>query len=132
MTQHSQRAAIYDLSEAYISALRNDDLEGWLDTLSNDCVFLPPGYPAMNGKEAIRTWAKESTFDLYRTKLDLDFEEIEFVGSWAFAWGRFHQVLTPKAGGEPVEMKGKFLDVFRREESGRWALARAAFNLDEV
>lgn len=130
MSNESDRAAIYKQREAYNSSLKKGDLEGWLATLSHDCVFLPPSAPAVTGKDAVRRWAAETIFDPYHTELDFDFEELEFVGSSAFAWGRFEQTLAPKAGGETILLKGKFLDVFKRNEAGEWKLARCAFSPD--
>jgi ketosteroid isomerase-like protein len=84
----------------------------------------------MNGKDAVRMWAKETIFDLYDAKLDYDFEELEFTGSSAYAWGWFRQELNPKDGSPPLELRGKFLDVFRKNEAGEWKLARCAYSTD--
>lgn len=130
MSSESDRAAIYEHRDAYNDTLREGDVESWLATLSNDCVFLPPITPAVNGKDAVRKWVTETFFDPFHTELDYDFEELEFVGSWAFGWGWFQQTLTPKAGGDVVQVRGKFLDVFRRGEDGKWLLARVSFNTD--
>jgi uncharacterized protein (TIGR02246 family) len=130
MTNESDQAAIYHHREAYNSTLKEGNVEGWLSTLSDDCVFLPPGLPAMNGKEAIREWVTDAMFSQFHIELDYDFEELEFLGSSAFAWGWFEQTLSPKDGSEPLLMKGKFLDVFKRAEDGVWKLARCAYSTD--
>jgi uncharacterized protein (TIGR02246 family) len=130
MSSESDRSAIYEHRDAYNQTLRDGDVEGWLATLSDDCVFLPPASPAANGKDAVRKWATETIFDPFHVGLDYDFEELEFVGSWAFGWGWFQQTLTPKAGGDVVQVRGTFLDVFRQEADGKWLLARVSFNTD--
>jgi len=130
MAHEPDRAELYQHREAYNGTLMAGDLEGWLATLSDDCVFLAPGMPALNGKEAIRKWAGESMFDVFHVELDYDFENIESAGSTVHAWGWFHQTLTPKAGGEPLVTRGKFLDVFKPDHSGEWKLARCAYSAD--
>jgi len=130
MAHETDRAALYQHREAYNGTLKAGDLEGWLATLSDECVFMVPGLPALNGKDAIRSWAREYMFDVFDVELDYDFEDLEFVGSTAQAWGWFHQTLTPKAGGEALVTRGKFLDVFKPDERGEWKLARCAFNAD--
>ena len=130
MVNESDRAALYEHRVAYNGTLKAGDLEGWLDTLTDNCVFLAPGAPALNGKEAIRTWAKETMFDVFDIQLDYDFEDVEFAGSTAQAWGWFRQTLTPKDGSEPVEIRGKFLDVFKPDFTGEWKLARCAYSAD--
>ena len=112
MTNEPDWAALYEHRVAYNGTLKAGDLEGWLATLTDDCVFLAPGVPALNGKDAIREWARESMFSLFDIHLDYDFEDVEFAGSMAQAWGWFQQTLTPKDGSEALEIRGKFLDVF--------------------
>ena len=130
MTSESDRAAIYEHRDAYNGTLREGDLEGWLATLSDDCVFLPPAMPAVKGKDAVRQWAKETIFDPFNSELEYDFEELEFAGSSAFGWGWYRHTLTPKDGSEVVQLRGKFMDIFRREEDGEWILARVSFSTD--
>jgi uncharacterized protein (TIGR02246 family) len=130
MANESDRAAIYDHRIAYNGTLKAGNLEGWLDTLTDDCVFLAPGVPPLNGKDAVRAWAGESMFNVFDIELDYDFEELEFAGDSAQAWGWFHQTLTPKGGGEALEIRGKFLDVFKTNQQGEWKLARCAYSAD--
>ncbi len=130
MSNEEHRSALYDHRDAYNGSLKKGDLEGWLDTLTDDCVFMGPGSPALNGKEAVRRWARDEMLGAFDVELDYDFEETEFLGSTATGWGWFRQTLTPKAGGEPVLISGKFLDVFKQDEQGQWRLARCAYSPD--
>jgi uncharacterized protein (TIGR02246 family) len=130
MSNEASRAKLYEHRVAYNGTLKAGDLEGWLATLTDDCVFLAPGVPALNGKDAVRQWAQESMFSLFDIELDYDFEDVEFLGSTVQAWGWFQQTLTPKDGGEPLEIRGKFLDVFKADPRGEWKLARCAYSAD--
>ena len=117
--------------ETYNSSLHAGDLETWMGTLTDDCVWLMPGSPALVGKEQIRPVVEAAYFGPVTAELDWDFDELEMLGNWAFGWGWFNQTLTPKEGGEPVNLTGKFLDVFRRDEDGVWRLARIAYSADQ-
>ena len=130
MDSSSDVAAISRHRDAYNGALKAGDVEGWLATLTDDCVFLPPGVPAVVGKDAVRTWSTESIFSDFNVDLEYDFDELEFQGPSAMAWGWFKQTLAPKAGGEAIVMKGKFLDVFKKAGDGEWKLARCAYSPD--
>jgi ketosteroid isomerase-like protein len=129
MESNPDRAAIYGHRDAYNQALRDGDLEGWLATLTDDCVVMAAGIPAVVGKDAVRQWAADSLFT-FAVELEYDFEELEFVGARCLAWGWFRQTLTPKDGTDPVELRGKFLDVFHQQPDGGWLLARVAFSTD--
>ena len=130
MSNDADRQPLYDHRELYNSTLKARDLEGWLATLSDDCVFLAPGAPPLNGKEAVRQWARDEMFKPFDIHLDYDFEAVEFVGSSAQAWGWFEQTLTPKDGSEPLEIRGKFLDVFNTDPDGSWKLTWCAYSPD--
>lgn len=130
MTTATDTAAIYRHRDAYNDTLRESDLEGWLATLTDDCVFMAPGIPAVRGKDAIRKWAAETFFQPFHNELEYDFEDLHFTDAWAHGWGWYKQTLTPKDGGEAVHMVGKFLDVFERQPGGEWLLARVSFSTD--
>jgi uncharacterized protein (TIGR02246 family) len=101
-----------------------------MSTLTDDCVWLMQGSPALVGKEQIRPVVEATYFGPVTVQLDWEFEELEMLGDRAIGWGWFDQTLTPKEGGEPVNIVGKFLDVFRRNNDGEWQLACISFNAD--
>ena len=130
MTNESDRAGLDRQGAEYTRALVEGDLEGWLATLTDDCIFFPPGTPAVKGKEAVGRWAKESILDVFNVGFEFGYEDHDITGSSASAWGWYKQELSPKDGGETLHFTGKFIDVFRREESGGWKLHWCCFNTD--
>jgi uncharacterized protein (TIGR02246 family) len=130
MSREPNREGLYEHRAAYNGTLKTGDLEGWLGTLTDDCVFLAPGVPPLKGKDEVREWARDSMFRVFDIELDYDFEDVEFLGSTAQAWGWFHQTLAPKDGSDPMEIRGKFLDVFKMDAKGDWRLARCAYSAD--
>jgi ketosteroid isomerase-like protein len=124
-------AALEKARQEYITTCLEDNLEGLLDTFTDDAAFFPPDIPPVRGKEALRAWLKEDFFDLYRNELDFTFDEVEITGGWAWAVGPWSQRLTPKAGGGAIHQGGKFLDIFRRQDDGSWKFARLMFTVDQ-
>ncbi|MDA2931041.1 DUF4440 domain-containing protein [Acidobacteria bacterium AH-259-O06] len=126
----SDLEAINGLREEYIATANAGDVDGWLATLTDDAVFMPPNEPAVTGKEAIRSWVVKSFFDPFDIQLSLSHEEVEVAGDWAFVQGPFSYSLTPKAGGEVIEESGKFIDILKRQSDGSFKYARAIWNSD--
>ena len=101
-----------------------------MDTLADDCVFLPPNAPAVAGKDAVRQWASDNFFDVFDIGFRYGYEAYEILGDRAVARGWFDQTLDPKAGGDGIRMNEKFIDVFKRAPDGSWRLAWCSFNTD--
>jgi ketosteroid isomerase-like protein len=123
-------AAILKTATAYADAVNAGSLTRWAETLADDVVFQPPDQVQATGKNAVVAWAKESFFDLFKMKLDLQFDEVKLLESWAFALGHFKLATTPIQGGDTTHASGKFLSIFRRQSSGEWKYARASFSFD--
>jgi len=126
----AETAAIKKTIQAYADAVNSEDLTSWVNTMAEDVVFQPPNRPQLNGKDAVVNWAKEVFSDTLKRKLDMQIEEVQVLGSWAFAVGRYTSTYTPKQGGSTTEVHGKFINIFRRESTGDWKYARASHNHD--
>ena len=49
-------AAIESLTNQVMNAWNEGDFEAFMATIADDAVHMPPGYPILIGKEAIRIW----------------------------------------------------------------------------
>jgi ketosteroid isomerase-like protein len=123
--------AIHRTLQEFVSAVNAGDLDQWLETLTDDVVFLPPDEPRIDGKDAVRPWVKENFFDAFRMVLNLSFDELDVVGPMAFAHGRFALPVIPKPAGSGRKMTGKFVYLFRCLPDGSWKFARIIWNYDE-
>jgi uncharacterized protein (TIGR02246 family) len=130
VSQEADLAAMERLREAYDGSFNRGDLDAWLENLTDDCVILVHGVPALVGKDAVGSFYAENFFEPFDCELTWDFEELEFFGDSAYGWGWFHNTLSPKDGGEPQKLVGKFIDIFRKTADGEWKLARLSFNAD--
>ena len=123
--------AINRTVQEYTGTINSGDLNQWLGTLTDDVVCLPPDQRMVSGKKAVRPWIKKTFFDPFEMKFNFSFDELEVFGSLAFARGRYTLSLTPKTGGSTTKIRGKFIDIFRRQSDGSWKFARIIWNSDK-
>jgi ketosteroid isomerase-like protein len=107
-------APIRQFFEEWHRATIAEDTARLLDLMAEDVVFLSPGQPPMQGRDA---FAKAFTDALH---------DITINGHMACCWAELTVTLTPRAGGPPRVRKGHNLTVLRQRTSGEWVLLRDA------
>ena len=121
--------AINSLRDDFIALDNASDAAGLASLYTNDAVLMPPNEAAVTGSQAIESWF-QTTFDQFTTEFTVASEELEVVGDWAFDWGAYMTALTPKAGGEPTEDRGKYIVILRKQVDGSWRIAHDIWNSD--
>ncbi len=119
------RAAIRASSEAVSRLIVAGDFDGATHLYTEDAVVMPPGHPALEGRAALRSWM-ESFPKLSR--FDLNQHEIEGQGDLAYVRGSYVMTLLTDQG--PLETRGKYIEIHKRQLDGSWRLARDIFNAD--
>ena len=95
MTVEDARQAIEQVHGRYIDAVVAEDVETFLDTVTDDFVLMPPHEPSARGKGAVRAWFN-ATFAAYSTvKLVFPTAEITIDRDWAFKHYTFDWTLDP-------------------------------------
>jgi len=107
------------LQETFMKALRANDVDGMAACYTEDATNFPVDSLAGVGPDSVRaSWG--SFFDAYRvTEAELSERHMETLGDTAVAWGLFTIVAEPVDGGEPVEMRGRYMDVAKSMD-GTW------------
>lgn len=107
------------VDEAWRKAMTANDLKAIMSCYSKDAVMWLPGAPEAKGTTAIR----EAYAGLLavNTVTGASFANTHYQtsGNLSIGWGDFTVNLTPKAGGSPVALSGRF-SVFARKEGGKW------------
>ena len=104
---------------AWLKAVRANDVDALVACYWPDAVMWLPDAPEARGEKAIRAaytglLAANSVVDasladaVYQTSGDL-----------STAWGHFTLILKPKAGGDNVVLKGRFVNVSKKS-GGKW------------
>jgi ketosteroid isomerase-like protein len=130
VAEQADMDALQKAAEVLLSAVNNDDLSAFLEGVTDDVVLMPPDRPTTTGKVVLQSLAKE---EFGRNTSDEDWFEDEVVvsGDWGFVRGNYAAVVGSETG-EPEELSGKQLLVFKRAEDGSWKLARAIWNITRI
>jgi uncharacterized protein (TIGR02246 family) len=125
--QADATAAVNQVWKEYSASLNAGDMDRWVALWTEDGVQMPPDEPAVVGKESIRARnrrvADQFAFDIGITNV-----EVRTAGDWAFARGTYRASLTPKQGGKPIPIDGKYMTILARQADGSWKIHRDIFN----
>jgi uncharacterized protein (TIGR02246 family) len=122
--------AIRALTEAWGVALETGDVAAMAALRTDDVVRMPPGEPVSRGKPAVEDFFRgifeqfsvEGTWPVEGT------EEIVVADGWAFHLSEYILRISPKAGGEAIEERGKVIVICQRQPDGSWKIAREIWN----
>ncbi|HEY3128123.1 MAG TPA: DUF4440 domain-containing protein [Acidobacteriota bacterium] len=115
--------AIKKILKEYAAGYNSGDVAQVMSLWTEDGIVLATQEPAIVGKKAITAW-KKRYFDQFTYRLECTSEEIGIGKDWAFNRGTYTSTATPKSGGRPVQDRGKFIQILRRESNGSWKIAR--------
>jgi ketosteroid isomerase-like protein len=105
------------VDQAWVQAMKANDLEATVALYAPDAVaYFPDG--DFEGEQAIRkSW---SDFLAMFTVKDASAEgTYETTGDTSLGWGHWSLTLVPKAGGDPIQMKGRATVVVKKI-GGKW------------
>ena len=126
--ERDDERAIRKLTADWLAAVRAKDIPRLSSMVTDDAVFLPPGFPPIRGKQAVETMYQNFFPQFSSVAQDVAIEEIEVLGDWAFSWGTEKFALVPQAGGSTIEMQGKGMSILKRQPDGSWKFARGINN----
>ena len=107
------------VDSAWSTAMKANDLEAVMRTYAADAVVWLPGAAEARGEQAIRASYGEMLAANIVTDVALSDTHYRTVGNDAVGWGKFTLTLTPKAGGAPVVLRGRFTAI-AEHRNGRW------------
>jgi uncharacterized protein (TIGR02246 family) len=120
MTNDEQ--AIREVVATWLAASKAGDVETVLGLMTDDVLFMVPG-SAPFGKEEFAAAS--------RAMKEVEFEgtseivELHVCGDWAWIRNRLRVVVTPPGAARMVR-SGYTLTILRKEQDGKWRLARDA------
>jgi uncharacterized protein (TIGR02246 family) len=107
------------VDQAWLRAVKANDLEGLVACYAPDAVMYPPDVLIAQGRDAIRENYKNLLATMTVRDATLSDTHYETHGDTGIARGQFTLTLAPKAGGDPITMKGRFVEVCRKI-GGKW------------
>ena len=120
-------AAIEKLHQQDIAATLSRDPVALTDLWTDDAVRLGPGPPAQVGKQAIRESNERQTANKSFKALSYVPETKDFTfldGGWAVAWRTYTASYVDSPGGEPKQIRGTVLGVYKKLSDGSWKAFR--------
>jgi ketosteroid isomerase-like protein len=116
----AERAALFRLDKAWAQAAAARDLEKTVSFWADDARVVPPGQPAVVGKDAIRGYVSSA---LALPGFSIRWETTDFVvsasGDMAYGFGTNTVTFTGPDGTALTE-RGRALTVWRKVPGGGW------------
>jgi len=107
------------VDEAWRKAIIANDLDAVMSNYSKDAVMWLPDAPVAKGREAIhKSYAGLLTANIV-TGATFANTHYQTSGNLSVGWGDFTLTLSPKAGGSPVSLSGRF-SVIAKKEGRKW------------
>jgi len=128
-TRVADEAAVRDADAQWSKTAAGGDLEGTVAYYTDDASILAPNAPVASGKPAIHAvWA---SLIGPGTSISWQADKVEVARSRDLAYIQGTYQLTMKdAQGNPVNDKGKFVEVWKKQSDGKWKVVADIFNSD--
>ena len=123
------RSIILELEERYVAATNASDIMEFDELYAEDAILMMPDRPAVLGREAIVAHYREF-FRSIKARIASVVAEVEIFETIVFARGAFNYSMAPKMGGEAIVMKGKFINLYKKDEMDEWRIWRSINNID--
>ena len=107
------------IRQDYLRYQEAGDPEGCVGFWTEDGVLMPPDEPAVRGHADLLDWYR-TAFEAFEFNFQIEYEQAISAGDWVFALGSYSGTVTPRATGEPIEDRGKLLEILRRQPDGSW------------
>jgi uncharacterized protein (TIGR02246 family) len=123
----SDEQAIREVHATWIDAVNAGDLDRLLALMADDVVFLNPGR-APFGRDGF-TAGFSAAHQQNWIRCISELEEVVVEGVVAYTVCRDSLSVTPRAGGEAMQLAGNRITIYHKQPDGRWLLARDAHTL---
>ncbi|MGH9866965.1 MAG: YybH family protein [Candidatus Polarisedimenticolia bacterium] len=120
MNVDREREALLKTDKEWAAAASTGDVDRIVSYWTNDAIVLPPGAPAIVGKQAIRAFVADS---LKMPGFSITWQSEQAVIAAGHDMGYMvgtNKVTMPGADGRTVDMAGKAVTVWRKESDGAW------------
>lgn len=123
----ADRQAIAAVSAQFQAAENAGNIGQMLRLFADDLVILSPNAPELSGADRI-AGAMRAFHEAFTVQVEYTSQEIAAFGDWGFDRGTERFTLTPKSGGAPISVNGKYLWLYRRQPDGSWKQSRVMWN----
>ena len=127
--EQSIRRAVEEFTRAYNAG----DLQNLANIFAEDLIDMSAGEPTRTGEEARKDFVARvaATHAKFRPRLEIHIEELRVAGEWAYQRGNLRVTLIPKEGGDTSFIRQRYLEIWKRQPSGKWKIAIEMDNTEE-
>ena len=120
--------SIQEVEKGMLKAAADKDAAAFVSSYTPDAVMMTPFEPEMRGQDAIRAGMKQLMADP-NLKLDFASDRVEVAdsGDLAATRGSYTLTVTDPVTKKPVNDKGSYVTVFRKQKDGAW---KAVFDIN--
>ena len=122
-TMPSDLQAIAHQRQQWTAAVNARDVDRYLELLTEDVVWLPPGQSALSGRRAFEAWVRPF-FERFSYEFTITEPAVRLAGDWAVERGAFHTKMRSLDDGQTGHHAGTYLVLWRREAGGTWRIER--------
>jgi ketosteroid isomerase-like protein len=128
-TRAADEAAIRDAEAQWSKTAGARDVDGTVAYYTEDASVMAPNAPIASDKQAIRAaWASllgpDTSISWRASKV-----EVARSGDLSYIQGTY-QLTMKDPQGNPVNDKGKFVEVWKKQADGKWKVVADIFNSD--
>jgi uncharacterized protein (TIGR02246 family) len=123
------RESIEAQGRRWQDAVTGEDAAAVAEVYATDAVFLPPGAPAVSGRDTIRGMY-EAMFGAMDATYEFTVERLDVAGDRAWRWGHY-EAAAALPSGDTLRADDKFVDVWRRERDGTWRIVADIWNANQ-
>ena len=108
------------------------DVARVLSAFAPEFTDMSDGRPSRYGSQArgrLRSYLK-GLFEQHHASLNAIIIRIAVTGNRAYDYGWHELTLTPKAGGEPIYRRTRYLEIWSKQPDGQWRISLFVDNTD--
>jgi uncharacterized protein (TIGR02246 family) len=129
-TRAADESALKDLDAQWSKAAAAKDLESTVSYYAEDAALMPPNAPIATGAEAIRSvWKNMIGSPGFAVDWKATRTEVARSADLAYLIGTY-ELTVNDASGKPVNDRGKYVEVWRKQPDGKWKTVADMFNSD--
>ena len=119
-------AAIKSINDVFAGYVVAKDWDALMELYTEDVVMMPPGSPLVQGRAALKEW-----FGAFPpvSAMEIGVHHVGGTGDLAYVLGWYTMTIEME-GADPINDRGKFIEVRKKQADGSWPLAADIFNSD--
>lgn len=122
----SDRAAIESASDRWVAAAQAGNWEEVASIYSDDAVLMPPNAETAQGRPAVL-----EGLNAFPPLQNINFDQVHIDGCGDLAYVHGEYTMTfALPDDQTMEDRGKFIEIWERQDDGQWLITRDIFNSD--